>query len=147
MPVLLAFLADPDGMAREARAIRQAFEDGIEPLPEAAEDLAEAVEGRILLARHVRRERNPKLRARKIKSVRDAGLQVACEVCGFDFEARYGARGRDYIEVHHVIPLYVSGERTTRLSDLALLCSNCHRMIHRRPWVGPAELRELLARL
>jgi 5-methylcytosine-specific restriction protein A len=28
-----------------------------------------------------------------------------------------------------------------------LICSNCHRMIHRRaPWLKPEELRELIVR-
>ncbi|MDP6032209.1 MAG: HNH endonuclease [Alphaproteobacteria bacterium] len=36
------------------------------------------------------------------------------------------------------------GERT-KLSDLVLLCSNCHRMVHRkRPWLTVRELRELI---
>jgi putative restriction endonuclease len=31
---------------------------------------------------------------------------------------------------------------TTRLEDLALLCANCHRMIHRAsPWLSVEELR------
>jgi 5-methylcytosine-specific restriction protein A len=35
----------------------------------------------------------------------------------------------------------------TKLSDLALLCANCHRMIHaRRPWLSMDELRAYLRR-
>ena len=34
---------------------------------------------------------------------------------------------------------------TTRLRDLALVCANCHRMLHRRrPWLGIRGLRKLL---
>ncbi|MBN4084034.1 HNH endonuclease [bacterium AH-315-A03] len=41
-----------------------------------------------------------------------------------------------------------AGQTTTRLSDLALVCSNCHRMIHRRsPWPTPIELGLLIAEL
>ena len=33
----------------------------------------------------------------------------------------------------------------TRLADLALLCSNCHRMIHRtKQWLTVEELKELV---
>lgn len=33
----------------------------------------------------------------------------------------------------------------TRLQDLALLCANCHRMIHRaRPWLSVEEVRASL---
>jgi 5-methylcytosine-specific restriction protein A len=45
-------------------------------------------------------------------------------VCGFDFEATYGARGARYTECHHAVPLHVSGKKTTRLVDLVLLCAN-----------------------
>jgi predicted HNH restriction endonuclease len=59
---------------------------------------------------------------------------LKCEVpgCGFDFEAVYGELGRDYAQVHHLKPL---GDRTTpsetKLNDLAIVCANCHAMIHR----------------
>ncbi|WP_279635939.1 HNH endonuclease [Kitasatospora cheerisanensis] len=47
------------------------------------------------------------------------------------------------MECHHVVPLHVAGEGRTGLADLALICANCHRMIHRRaPWPTPQELRE-----
>jgi predicted HNH restriction endonuclease len=40
--------------------------------------------------------------------------------------------GQGFIEVHHVIPLSQSaGPRRTDLDDLLLVCSDCHRMIHR----------------
>lgn len=99
-----------------------------------------ADEGGILLARHVRRERDAKLRQAKIGSSRGEDGSLACEVCGFDFERAYGTRGHDYIEVHHRTPLHVSGPVSTQLGDLALLCANCHRMVHRRPWIPPDEL-------
>src|SRR5690606_19764194 len=70
------------------------------------------------------------------------GGTLACEACGFDFEKVYGDRGSGYIECHHVVPLHEAGEGRTKLSDLALICANCHRMIHRRaPWPTPADLR------
>ncbi|MEV4457357.1 HNH endonuclease [Microbispora sp. NPDC049633] len=63
----------------------------------------------------------------------------------FDFEHTYGPRGAGYIECHHIVPLHVSGPVTTKLDDLALVCSNCHRMIHRSaPWLTPSELRKLV---
>lgn len=77
----------------------------------------------------------PELRAR-------ARSRTAPEACGFDFEAMYGPRGAGYIECHHVVPLHEAGEGWNKLSDLALICANCHRMIHRRaPWPTPGDLR------
>jgi 5-methylcytosine-specific restriction protein A len=37
-----------------------------------------------------------------------------------------------------------TGERVTTLDDLAVVCANCHRMLHKRPWRTVPELRELL---
>nr|WP_212029810.1 HNH endonuclease [Metabacillus lacus] len=59
-----------------------------------------------------------------------------CKVCGFNFEDVYGERGKEYIEVHHVKPLNsLKGEEQyfDPRTDLIPVCSNCHRMIHRRP--------------
>lgn len=109
------------------------------------EEAAGTVEGRLLTRRHVVRERNRALRQRKLDDVRRGGRPVECEVCGFDFEQTYGERGSGFIECHHTLPLYVTGPRKTRPEDLALLCSNCHRMIHvRPPWLSLAELRALI---
>ena len=62
----------------------------------------------------------------------DAEGALRCEGCGFDFAATYGELGHGFAECHHVVPLadLRAGSRT-RLSDLVILCANCHRMIHR----------------
>ena len=59
-----------------------------------------------------------------------------CEVCGFNFESRYGEIGKDFIEIHHLVPIselkgLVVSSHPER--DYAALCSNCHSMIHRLP--------------
>jgi 5-methylcytosine-specific restriction protein A len=62
------------------------------------------------------------------------------------YEDRYGVRGRGFIEVHHLRPLHTLKPGTkTKLQDLALVCANCHRMIHaRRPWLTLNELKALI---
>ncbi|MEV6704313.1 HNH endonuclease [Micromonospora wenchangensis] len=108
-------------------------------------DEMSAREGGVTLRAHLRRERNPKLRRQKLADAKRRGIPIACEVCGFDFQLVYGDRGRDYIECHHRTPLHVSGETHTRLSDLALICSNCHRMAHRgSPWLTIEQLKALV---
>ena len=141
------FLRDPAGMRERARAIREAFQSWEdEPSALGVPDIdISAEEGGVLLKLHVRRERDARLRKQKIAEAKRHGVPVACEVCGFDFYRTYGDRGLDYIECHHRTPLHVTGVVTTRLADLALICSNCHRMIHRTsPWLTIEELRELV---
>ena len=74
-------------------------------------------------------ERDPRNR---INAIKIHGTK--CMVCGFDFEKVYGAYGKNFIEVHHVKPLYDLGEEEiiNPNTDLVCLCSNCHRMIHRK---------------
>ncbi|CAL9516304.1 hypothetical protein SUDANB108_03770 [Streptomyces sp. enrichment culture] len=145
--VLHDFLARPEEMTEAARLIRLGVTSGelqalLPTNDDEADDEYGAPEGRLLMRRHRARERNKGLRKRKIESVLRRGGTLACEACGFDFEAVYGDRGAGYIECHHVVPLHEAGEGTTKLSDLALICANCHRMIHRRaPWPTPADLR------
>jgi predicted HNH restriction endonuclease len=87
-----------------------------------------------LLVRH--RKREHKFRAKKITDVmqRNDG-HLICEVphCGFDFHTQYGELGVGFVEVHHRKPLSQAPRRSQsiRLSDLAVVCANCHRMIHR----------------
>jgi HNH endonuclease len=64
--------------------------------------------------------------------------KIKCECCEFDFVEAYGDLGDRFIECHHKIHLK-AGERITDLKDLALVCSNCHRMLHRMPGTGSLE--------
>jgi 5-methylcytosine-specific restriction enzyme A len=84
---------------------------------------------------HKRIERSPAL-ARKVKKVHG----YVCQACGFDFGTVYtGIEKRKYIEAHHLVPIStLKGQRVSRnpRTDFAVLCANCHRMIHRfeSPW-------------
>ncbi|GGZ52369.1 hypothetical protein GCM10010387_53310 [Streptomyces inusitatus] len=151
-------IADFIGREAEMFAVAQAIEDGIgsgelslipPQLDEVAEDGTTAPEGRLLARWALSRERDPKLRRRKLAQVRKLGVPLQCEVCAFHFERVYGELGRDYIEVHHILPLHISGPRETRLEDLALLCANCHRMCHKShrgaSWRTPAAVRAEIA--
>jgi 5-methylcytosine-specific restriction protein A len=102
-----------------------------------------AMEGaeRMSLVRHRKREQS--LRDAKVAEAKKNGDgRLKCEVpgCGFDFEAVYGELGRDYAQVHHLKPL---ADRTTpsqtKLNDLAVICANCHAMIHRGGKCRPLE--------
>lgn len=141
-----AFVADPEANLARAVALRDLV--GQPELPVVPDlDGGVADEGGLLERRHLAYERDRGLRQRKIRSVVDAGGRIQCEVCTFNFADTYGDRGRDYIEVHHRTPLHVTGPTRTNLADLALLCSNCHRMIHRgQPWLTVENLKTGFAR-
>ncbi|MEZ3160953.1 HNH endonuclease [Microbacterium sp. BWT-B31] len=145
--IAVAFRERPDEMKARAAAIRAALESG-EALPGNSDEFwlddVTAGEGGILEYLARKRERDRGIRADKIRAVQLAGGALSCEACGFDFGAVYGERGAGYVEVHHVVPLHVSGPTTTSLSDLALLCANCHRMCHRGALITPVEVRQLV---
>ncbi|GGN55625.1 hypothetical protein GCM10012285_49550 [Streptomyces kronopolitis] len=151
--MIARFTADPVTMLKAAKAIEAGISSGeLARIPEqpdeVAEDGATALEGRLLARWTLARERNPKLRQRKIDRARRIGQPLQCEVCDFHFGRFYGGLGKDYIEVHHVTPLHVSGPCETKLEDLALLRSNCHRMCHRNhageSWRTPGMLRAMI---
>ncbi len=100
-----------------------------QPNAEVDEPLPTGWEGEPRLIAHFGRERDPKLRRAKFAAVLDAGTALACEVCGFDFAERYGEHGRGFAECHHIRPI-AEGGRETHLDDLAIVCANCHRMLH-----------------
>jgi 5-methylcytosine-specific restriction enzyme A len=143
------FRTDPIGMHAMAARIREllatAGATGVE-LPDLDPVDFSAGEGGVALRAHLRRERDPKLRRRKLEDTKRRRLPIACEVCDFDFGRTYGAHDTDYIECHHRTPLYVTGATQTRLTDLALLCSNCHRMVHRtKLCLTVDELKDIVA--
>jgi hypothetical protein len=73
---------------------------------------------------------------------------IQCSVCSFDFYAVYGKRGRGYIEIHHQKPIVQYEDQDTdkfieqALQNVAPVCANCHRMIHREK-NAPMSVEEL----
>lgn len=106
----------------------------------------EAPEGRILTRMHRYRERDRDLVKRAKQAAQKKHGRLVCEACGFDFKETYGARGEGLIEVHHTKPLHtVAEDHQTSVADLALLCANCHRIVHAtRQWLTVQEVRALL---
>ncbi|MFE2605383.1 HNH endonuclease [Streptomyces mirabilis] len=142
-------------MLQAAQTLRGGIDSGelhlIPQQPDETDDTGSTgVEGRLLRRWALFRERDPKLRKLKIQKVQRSGRPLQCEVCSFNFADTYGSLGEDYIEVHHVTPLHISGTRETKLDDLACLCANCHRMCHRsrsgESWRTPEALRAMIRR-
>lgn len=102
-------------------------------------------EGKPILRLHKSRERSAKLVKQKKQQVIKETGKLACEVCSMDFKSVYGELGANFAECHHKNPLSLRDEnKETKLSDLAIVCSNCHRMLHRkRPWLKVEALKEI----
>ncbi|MFF2244647.1 HNH endonuclease [Arthrobacter sp. NPDC058130] len=57
---------------------------------------------------------------------------TSCAACGFSFEIAYGDIGKDFIPVHHLVPVSQLGGtyELDPVTDLVPLCANCHAMAH-----------------
>lgn len=127
-----------------AASIRSAIKDYVAADNEEEEEFRE---GRLLTRLHYQRERNPSVRQKLLKAREPARL--ACDLCDADYRCLPEAIRTAAFEAHHLIPLSECGERKTKISELALLCASCHRILHRAiaaegRWLTIAEARSLL---
>ena len=138
------FAARPLTLAVAADTLRAggASTDPVELLVEYPAGLS-APEGKAEYRTHLVRERNAPLVAKRKQGALAAHGRLQCEACGFDFAVTYGERGQGFIEAHHVKPVHAMAPgAVTKVEDLALICSNCHRMIHSaKPWLSIEDLR------
>ena len=144
------FAHDPNRLRETAQAIQ----DSAQLIPPPSDKVEVAIdedeefpEGRLLTQLHRRRERNPHATRKKKQRVLTETGALKCEVCGFDFRETYGDLGDGFAECHHRRPLAeVTKEKAVKLKDLAIVCANCHRMLHRtRPLLKVEELRALFS--
>lgn len=143
--VWLEFSSDPVRLGQVAAAIRlvidkapkEEFGGNDEP------GIQEAQEGRVLTRLHRYRERNRAIVEERKKMALKTHGRLVCEACGFNFSATYGDIGNGVIDVHHTRPIHTLAENEkTKLEDLALLCANCHRIVHSsRKWLSVEEVR------
>jgi len=130
------FAPNPERLYQVADAIRSLATPAkvSEPIRgwDADGDEEEFPEGKLLTRLHLARERNSKVIRKKKEAVLAESGRLLCECCGFDFEATYGKLGHAFAECHHRTPLASLKENVrTKLADLAIVCSNCHRMLHK----------------
>ncbi|WP_421941915.1 HNH endonuclease [Pedobacter sp.] len=132
------FKDQQDLLSEIAKSIKKAIETSDFIKVESAlakEENSFAKEGKILYRLHRYKERNVSLVNRKKQQYLKRHGNLACELCRFDFHAVYGEVGKDFAECHHKTPLYsLDVETNTHLDDLMIICSNCHRMVH-RGWI------------
>jgi len=90
-------------------------------------------EGQVLYKLHKVRERNREIVGRKKEQALSLYGKLSCEACVLSFDEFYGDIGKGFIECHHLTPLSkLRIDTRTTLDSLSLVCSNCHRMLHRR---------------
>jgi 5-methylcytosine-specific restriction protein A len=113
-----------------------------ELFPEELSDEEELVEGTSRRISVNAYERNPRARAACLKH-----YGAVCQVCGMDFNSKYGEVGQGFMHVHHKRPIAMLKANYTvnPLKDLVPVCPNCHAMLHRRePPFDVEQLRTLV---
>lgn len=148
VPVPAAAVEDALGIPAPTDAARLDDSDGaalvalLKRYQRATDGEVEALEGIMTETRRKSRSRSPKLRAEKLRLARGR-----CEGCGTNFGRYRGLDARRVLTVHHRDQISAFDEpRTVRLEDLAVVCANCHMLIHADPQRAlPVE--ELAARL
>ncbi|MCL1126374.1 HNH endonuclease [Shewanella surugensis] len=110
------------------------------------DDESSFAEGKEKYRLHRSKERDSSI-TRKAKAARleDTGT-LPCDICDFDFYNKYGELGLGFIEAYHKVPVSeLDGNTKTKISDLALVCSNCHRMLHRqKSTIHISELKKII---
>lgn len=107
-------------------------------------------EGRVKYSLHKRYERDSGfIRQSKQKYILETKGRAPCQVCDISFKEFYPKVGKDYIEAHHKIPLHeLNKGRKTKYEDLAFVCANCHRMLHRpqgKKYLSVEQLKRIIA--
>lgn len=94
---------------------------------------------KIRLHKRVERDRNIIKKVKQLKG-------YTCKICDINLENKYGEIGKGYIEAHHIKPVSkIKGTVVIRdlrdlKNDFAVLCPNCHRMIHRSKNIEDIEI-------
>lgn len=101
------------------------IDNGISPDENESKHFSEGAVKQVVVNKY---ERNPLARRMCIEH-----YGMFCNICGFDFLRFYGDWGKDYIHVHHIVPMSEIHQEYTLdpIKDLIPVCPNCHYMIHR----------------
>lgn len=121
------------------------FSDAEDLPPTPLEDDISGKEGRILIRLHSSRERDKGFIKKAKALFKSIHGRLFCECCGHDPIQVYGSRGEDRIQAHHKTPVEeLLPDTETKPEDLAMVCPNCHDLIHaRRPWIAVEEARAM----
>jgi len=115
--------------------------------PEVEAEEISGKEGRILTRLHVYKERDRKF----AKQVKDYyrhmnGGKLACVACGTVPVDLYGEAGDRSMEAHHKVPIEeLQPDSITPVTEMAMVCATCHRVIHSvKPCMTIDQVKALL---
>jgi 5-methylcytosine-specific restriction enzyme A len=108
----------------------------------------EFFEGRLLTSLHKQKERHRNIRGKLLASRRKRGTLTCDMCCGQSISTDVKFEDATF-EAHHKLPMSMATERKTKLKDMALLCANCHRLLHRaivlnQRWLTIEEARRMV---
>ena len=100
--------------------------------PEVEAEKVVGKEGRLLVRLHRYKERDRKFARMVRKYYKDlSGGKLTCHACGCVPTEVYGPLGDGCMEAHHKIPIeQLQPDSIMRVSDMAMLCASCHRLVH-----------------
>jgi 5-methylcytosine-specific restriction enzyme A len=136
LPTEATLRTDLQNVVRAYRALtfRGGIEGDVEPQAELEDEFKIPAQTSVIETRKyayhrkIERNRTAAKQAKKFHGTR-------CQACDLDFEERYGKIGKGFIEAHHLRPIATLEEGVAVTydvaADFAVLCANCHRMIHR----------------
>jgi len=150
LPNEITLRADLQACVRAYRALnyRGGIEGDAETLSDTSDEFNITAQATIIETRkyvyHRKIERN-RTAAKNAKKFHG----VTCQACDLNFSNRYGSIGDGFIEAHHLKPIATLEEgvpiKYDVASDFAVLCANCHRMIHRMD--DPSDLKAFKERI
>jgi hypothetical protein len=131
-------------LGAELLCVKELFSADIKKLETLTKEAKRVIRQReVLEGKESKKEAIFRSRNQALILAKKANSDYRCEVCGFSFGEKYGKIGRNYIIAHH-LRLIASGISKNTLDDIALLCANCHSMVHtKNPPISINELRKV----
>jgi len=137
----------PDGSRRNCQSALRAYLEFMEQSQEDnivyPDDVPTFIEGAVNTVYVNKYERDAKARRACINH-----HKAICKVCGIDFGKRYGAIGKAFIHVHHIVPVASNRGQQYQvdpIADLVPVCPNCHAMLHKKsPPFTVGELKRIM---
>lgn len=103
--------------------------------------ILEGEEGAVSMAEIKFRKRN-----RALISAKKLNSNGCCEACGFNYQEFFKGVKKDHLVAHHKYPIGLREKpEVTKLEDIALVCSNCHTVIHSEtPIISLTRLKKMV---